>query len=64
MKNIYQQTTNKSVEFKGVGLHSGKISNVKLIPAEENEGIIFKRVAYLPKPKFKSSESFMANGHG
>jgi len=26
--------------------------------------IFFERVAYLPKPKFKSSESFMANGHG
>ena len=26
--------------------------------------IFFKGVAHLPKPKFKSSESFMANGHG
>ncbi|MCL0044970.1 tRNA dihydrouridine synthase DusB [Nitrospinaceae bacterium] len=26
--------------------------------------IFFKRVAHLPKPKFKFSESFMANGHG
>jgi tRNA-dihydrouridine synthase len=26
--------------------------------------IFFERVAHLPKPKFKSSESFMANGHG
>ena len=26
--------------------------------------IFFERVAHLPKPKFKSSESFMASGHG
>jgi len=24
----------------------------------------FERVAHLPKPKFQSSESFMASGHG
>ena len=29
--------------FKGIGLHSGKISSVKLLPAEANLGIIFKR---------------------
>ena len=44
MENIYQQTINKPVEFKGVGLHSGKISKVKLIPALENQGITFKRI--------------------
>jgi len=43
MNNIFQQTISKSIEFKGVGLHSGKISNVKLIPAEDNQGIVFKR---------------------
>lgn len=44
MFKIYQQTINSEVNFKGIGLHSGKISNVKLLPAEENTGIIFKRV--------------------
>ena len=44
MQNIFQQTINKSVKFEGIGLHSGKISNIKLLPALENQGIIFKRV--------------------
>ena len=43
MINIHQQTLNKTVQFEGIGLHSGKISKVKLLPAEENKGIIFKR---------------------
>lgn len=43
MQNIFQQTIKKSVDFNGVGLHSGKISSVRLIPAPENQGIIFKR---------------------
>ncbi len=41
---VYQQTINKSVNFKGVGLHSGKVSNVRLIPHTADQGIIFKRV--------------------
>ena len=44
MLKTYQQTINSEVKFKGISLHSGKISNVKLLPAEENNGIIFKRV--------------------
>jgi UDP-3-O-[3-hydroxymyristoyl] N-acetylglucosamine deacetylase len=42
--NIYQNTVNRPISFSGVGLHSGKISNVKLLPASEDSGIIFKRV--------------------
>ena len=43
MLNFYQHTIDNIVSFKGIGLHSGKISNVKLVPAKENQGIIFKR---------------------
>mgnify|MGYP001177106796 CR=1 FL=1 len=43
MTNIYQKTLCKEVNFEGVGLHSGKISKVRLLPAEEDKGIIFKR---------------------
>ena len=43
MLNVYQHTIDNIVSFKGIGLHSGKISNVKLVPAKENQGIIFKR---------------------
>ena len=44
MNSLLQKTISKSTSFKGIGLHSGIISEVKLIPAKDNEGIVFKRV--------------------
>ena len=44
MKDIYQKTLSKQINFKGIGLHSGKGSKIKLCAAEEDHGIIFKRV--------------------
>ena len=44
MYNVYQNTTKNIVTFKGVGLHSGKTSTVRLIPGKENQGILFKRI--------------------
>ena len=44
MLDIYQKTLTKNISFNGVGLHSGQNSTVKLIPAEEDKGIIFKRI--------------------
>ena len=44
MNKIYQQTINKVISFEGIGLHSGKLSKIKLFPGDENQGIIFKRV--------------------
>ena len=44
MLDMYQKTLSKSVCFEGVGLHSGKTSKIKLLPAKEDRGIIFKRV--------------------
>ena len=44
MNNIYQTTLVKPVIFKGIGLHSGKISELKVLPSASNTGIIFKRV--------------------
>lgn len=43
MKNTYQNTILNHVSFYGIGLHTGKMSNVRLLPANENTGIIFKR---------------------
>ena len=43
MKLLTQKTLKNPVNFSGVGLHSGKISNISLIPSEPNSGIIFKR---------------------
>ena len=38
-----QKTIKKEINFKGVGLHSGKIANLKIKPAKPNSGITFIR---------------------
>ncbi len=43
MLEIYQQTLSKPITFKGIGLHSGKNSTMKILPGEVDKGIIFKR---------------------
>ena len=43
MLQIYQKTINEPINFSGIGLHSGKISKITILPGEANQGIIFKR---------------------
>tara|TARA_B100001057_G_scaffold101735_1_gene98869 strand:- start:76 stop:996 length:921 start_codon:yes stop_codon:yes gene_type:complete len=43
MSVLNQKTIKKSLEFKGIGLHSGKEVAMTLFPAPPNTGIIFKR---------------------
>ena len=43
MSILNQKTLKKEVSFSGVGLHSGKKANVKLVPQRPNTGIYFKR---------------------
>ncbi|MBI5682524.1 MAG: UDP-3-O-acyl-N-acetylglucosamine deacetylase [Deltaproteobacteria bacterium] len=38
-----QKTLKNSVSFNGIGLHSGKKVNVRILPADENSGITFIR---------------------
>jgi len=44
MLEIFQKTILAQTEFKGIGLHSGLESKVKISPAGENCGIVFKRI--------------------
>ena len=44
MIEIYQKTISRKIRFSGVGLHSGQNSAVNLIPANEDQGIVFKRI--------------------
>ena len=44
MSLLNQKTIRSSISFSGVGLHSGKISNICLKPSDPNSGIIFKRI--------------------
>ena len=55
MLEIYQKTLSKKVGFKGVGLHSGKNSEINLLPAPANNGIIFKRVDLKSKNLIKAN---------
>jgi len=41
---LNQKTLKNSVQFNGIGLHSGKIVNLSVNPSEPDTGIVFKRV--------------------
>jgi UDP-3-O-[3-hydroxymyristoyl] N-acetylglucosamine deacetylase len=41
---IKQRTIKKIVKARGVGIHSGKLVNLTLIPAEVDHGVVFKRL--------------------
>ena len=43
MKDNFQKTIAKSVNFEGIGLHTGQQSKISIYPGKVNEGIIFKR---------------------
>ena len=40
----FQKTLLSPVSFNGIGLHSGKNSKITILPADENKGIVFKRI--------------------
>ena len=44
MQQIYQTTLSKKLTFSGVGLHSGKKTTISVMPAKEDQGIVFKRI--------------------
>ena len=41
---VKQRTIKKMVKARGVGIHSGKLVNLTLIPAEKDHGVVFKRL--------------------
>ena len=44
MLKVFQTTLETPVSFKGIGLHSGLESSIKINPSEAHSGIVFKRV--------------------
>ena len=44
MSILNQKTISKPIVFRGVGLHSGKEVEMKILPSEPNSGIVFKRI--------------------
>ena len=43
MSLLNQKTLNEAFTFKGIGLHSGKVSTVNILPSGPNTGIIIRR---------------------
>jgi len=41
---MHERTIASSVEFKGIGLHTGELATVRILPAPAGKGIIFRRV--------------------
>ena len=44
MSALNQKTINDTVNYQGIGLHSGKQVKLSLKPSEPDTGIVFKRV--------------------
>ena len=40
---VRQKTLQNEIMFKGIGLHTGNKVSMKIIPASENTGIVFRR---------------------
>ncbi len=55
MLDLFQKTISKIVEFKGIGLHSGLECIIKIIPADANFGIVFKRIDHQENNTIKAN---------
>ena len=49
-----QCTLKEPVIFKGIGLHSGELVTMEILPAEENHGYVFQRIDLPGSPKIKA----------
>ena len=58
---LQQRTIGKSISASGVGLHSGKKVNMTLRPANENIGIVFRRVDLEPIQEIEAKAEFVSD---
>jgi len=58
-----QRTIKRSIEFSGIGLHSGKRVKIKILPAETNFGIKFSRIDLTDKPLLDASINNLINSN-
>ncbi len=56
-----QQTLRKSYKFEGKGLHTGCYTKLKLNPAPENSGIVFRRVDLPGAPQMEALAEYVAS---
>ncbi len=57
---VYQRTIAREVSFSGIGLHTGKKVNVRLVPAPADTGIIFVRTDIKGSPSIKASPEHLS----
>ncbi len=57
---VYQRTLAKEVAFSGIGLHTGKKVNVRLVPAPADTGIVFVRTDLKGSPSIKASPEYLS----
>jgi len=41
---MHEQTIAKPIEFSGIGLHTGERARLRILPAPEGKGIVFRRI--------------------
>ena len=51
---VKEQTIAEEVEYSGIALHSGKMTNIRFLPAEAKRGIIFRRIDLPNEPEVKA----------
>ena len=56
-----QKTLNKSLEFEGVGLHTGDKVSMTIDPAKTNHGIKFQRLDLPGKPVIPADIDFVSD---
>ncbi len=56
-----QQTLRKSYKFEGKGLHTGCYTKIKICPAPENSGIIFRRVDLPGAPQMEALAEYVSS---
>lgn len=59
--NEFQHTLQDVVEINGVGLHTGVKTNMKLVPADADFGIRFKRVDIDGQPVIKADVDYVSD---
>jgi UDP-3-O-[3-hydroxymyristoyl] N-acetylglucosamine deacetylase len=57
---VFQRTLKKEVCFSGIGLHTGKKVNVRLVPAPPDTGIVFIRTDLKGSPSIKASPLYLS----
>ena len=51
---LVQRTLTNPIKASGVGLHTGRKITINLLPAEEDQGVIFRRIDLKPNVEIKA----------